>query len=141
ATGRLSGGKDIVSFETRCVCKDGSYKWLAWDATPFAEQQLVYALARDITEQKRAEGHLAAQYLTTRALVECATLSEATPRILKAICETLAWQRGLVWSIDATAGVMRCVGTSHTLPVEFSEFDALSRERTFPPGIGLPGRV
>ena len=141
AAGKLSGGTDVISFENRYVCKDGSYKWLAWDAAPFAEHQLIYALARDITQQKRAEGHLAAQYLTTRALVECATLSEATPRILKAICETLGWERGLVWSIDATEGVLRCVGSWRARAAEVSEFDALSRERTFSPGIGLPGRV
>lgn len=141
AAGKLSAGTEVVSFENRYFCKDGSYKWLAWDAAPFAEQQLIYALARDITQQKRAEGHLAAQYLTTRALVECATLNEATPRILKAICETLAWERGLVWSIDATAGVLRCVGTWRRFAADFSEFDTLSRELTFSPGIGLPGRV
>ena len=141
AAGKLSDGTDIVSFQNRYQCKDGSYKWLAWDSAPFAEQQLIYALARDITEQKRAEGHLAAQYLTTRALVECATLSEATPIILKAICETLGWQHGLVWSIDATEGVLRCVGTWRTLATEFSAFDTLSRESIFSPAICLPGRV
>ena len=141
AAGKLSAGTEVISFENRYACKDGSYKWLVWDAAPFPEQQLIYALARDITHQKRTERHLAAQYLTTRALVECATLSEATPIILKAICETLGWEQGLVWSIDATAGVLRCVGTWRTLAAEFSEFDALSRERTFSTGIGLPGRV
>jgi PAS domain S-box-containing protein len=141
AAGKLSAGTEVVSFENRYVCKDGTYKWLAWDSAPFAEQQLIYALARDITQQKRAEEHLAAQYLTSRALVECATLSEATPRILKAICETLSWGRGLVWSIDAAAGVLSCVGSWQTRADEVSEFDALSRERTFSPGIGLPGRV
>jgi two-component system sensor histidine kinase/response regulator len=48
-------GGDIVSFENRYLCKDGSYKWLAWDATPFAEQHMIYAVARDITERKQAE--------------------------------------------------------------------------------------
>src|SRR5215471_2084329 len=75
AASKLSAGTDVVSFENRYVCKDGSYKWLVWDAAPFAEQQLIYAIARDITQQKRAEAHLATQYLTTRAVVECVTLS------------------------------------------------------------------
>jgi PAS domain S-box-containing protein len=141
AAEKLSAGTEVVSFENRYLCKDGSYKWLAWDAAPFAEQQLIYALARDITRQKLSEGHLAAQYLTTRALVECATLSEATPIILKAICETLAWERGLVWSIDSTAAVLRCAGTWGLPAAEFSDFEAFSRETTFSRGIGLPGRV
>jgi PAS domain S-box-containing protein len=48
----LNQGLDTVSFENRYLCKDGSYKWLSWHATPFPEQQLIYAVARDITELK-----------------------------------------------------------------------------------------
>ncbi|HEV8716731.1 MAG TPA: response regulator [Candidatus Binatia bacterium] len=59
ATAQLSTtGGDIISFENRYLCKDGSYKWLAWDAAPFAEQQMIYAVARDVTERKRTEEEL-----------------------------------------------------------------------------------
>jgi|SRR5579863_1186754 len=44
----------VISFENRYLCKDGSYKWLAWDVTPFDEQQLLYAVARDITHSRQA---------------------------------------------------------------------------------------
>jgi two-component system sensor histidine kinase/response regulator len=53
-----TAGVNIISFENRYLCKDGSYKWLAWDSTPFAEQQMIYAAARDITERKRVEEEL-----------------------------------------------------------------------------------
>src|SRR5262249_2154127 len=53
-----TSGIDVISFENRYLCKDGSYKWLAWDSTPFAEQQMIYAIARDITARKRAEEEL-----------------------------------------------------------------------------------
>src|SRR5260370_1501147 len=52
---KLGRGVDTVSFENRYRCKDGSYKWLSWSATPFAEQGLIYALARDITQLKQTE--------------------------------------------------------------------------------------
>jgi two-component system, sensor histidine kinase and response regulator len=59
ATAQLStSGVEIISFENRYLCKDGSYKWLAWDAAPLAEQQMIYAVARDITERKRTEEEL-----------------------------------------------------------------------------------
>jgi PAS domain S-box-containing protein len=46
---------DVVAFTNRYLCKDGTYKWLMWNATPFAEQQLIYAVARDITEFKQMQ--------------------------------------------------------------------------------------
>jgi two-component system sensor histidine kinase/response regulator len=67
-------GTDIVSFDNRYLCKDGSYKLLAWDAAPFAEQKLIYAVARDITEHKQAEEEVrkakAAAEAATRAKSE-----------------------------------------------------------------------
>jgi PAS domain S-box-containing protein len=46
---------NIVAFTNRYLCKDGSYKWLMWNATPFDEQQLIYAVARDVTEFKQMQ--------------------------------------------------------------------------------------
>ena len=57
ATKIMTTGEDVVSFENRYLCKDGSYKWLLWSSTVSMEEQLYYAVARDITERKRAEVH------------------------------------------------------------------------------------
>ena len=51
----MTTGEDVVSFENRYLCKDGSYKWLLWSSTVSLEEQLYYAVARDITERKQAE--------------------------------------------------------------------------------------
>ena len=51
----MTTGEDVVAFENRYLCKDGSYKWLLWSATVSLEEQLYYAVARDITERKQAE--------------------------------------------------------------------------------------
>jgi PAS domain S-box-containing protein len=55
---RLSKGEDTISFENRYRAKDGSYRWLLWNVTPFAQEQLLYGAARDITERKRAEENI-----------------------------------------------------------------------------------
>ena len=57
ATKIMTTGEDVVSFENRYLCKDGSYKWLLWSSTVSMEEQLYYAVARDITERKQAEAY------------------------------------------------------------------------------------
>ncbi len=52
---RLENREVTFAFENRYLCKDGSYKWLLWNAIAVPEQGLIYAVARDITERKRAE--------------------------------------------------------------------------------------
>jgi two-component system, sensor histidine kinase and response regulator len=52
---KLAAGADTISFENRYRAKDGSYKWMLWNAKPFPEDQLIFAAARDITERKQAE--------------------------------------------------------------------------------------
>jgi PAS domain S-box-containing protein len=101
----------------------------------------MFGTVQDITERKRAEQRLVVQHAVTQILAKAATLQEATPKILQAVCECLVWDVGALWSIDREAAVLRCVEVWHKESVEVLEFEATSRESTFVPGIGLPGRV
>jgi PAS domain S-box-containing protein len=51
---------DVVSFENRYRARDGSYRWLLWKSRPVPSDQLIYAVARDITERKQLEEALRA---------------------------------------------------------------------------------
>jgi PAS domain S-box-containing protein len=52
---RLENGEVTLVFENRYLCKDGSYKWLLWNSVSVPERRVIYAVAHDITERKRAE--------------------------------------------------------------------------------------
>ncbi len=56
---RLATGTETVHFENRYRCKDGSYRWLSWSATPAGQRRAIFAAARDITERIRAAAELA----------------------------------------------------------------------------------
>jgi PAS domain S-box-containing protein len=76
----VRGGGQALSFENRYLCKDGTFRWLRWNAAPDAARQGIYSVARDITESKRAaeEREQLVRELQT-ALEEVRTLREILP--------------------------------------------------------------
>ncbi len=54
----LSRGETVVGFDNRYLCKDGSYRWVSWNAFPFKKEQLIFAVARDITGRKQMDEQL-----------------------------------------------------------------------------------
>ncbi len=55
-----TGGSDLIGFENRYVCSDGSVRWLQWTARALPEEGFACAVARDITERRRNEEEQAA---------------------------------------------------------------------------------
>ena len=99
------------------------------------------ALSRADRVRKISERHLAAQNVTTAALVESSTLAEAMPRVLEAVCKSLDWAMGVHWTIDPAAKVLHCAEIHVTPPHTAPEMAAINRLLTFARGVGLPGRV
>ena len=66
----LREGELTVAFENRYVCKDGSIRWIEWTSTPVVEERLIYGVARDVTERRRAEAGLREAEGRNRALAE-----------------------------------------------------------------------
>ena len=53
-----------------------------------------------------------------RALGESATLADAAPRMLAAVCGALGWEFGALWEVDRGGKTLQCVGTWHTSSLE-----------------------
>ncbi|HYO60526.1 MAG TPA: response regulator [Actinomycetota bacterium] len=64
--GRLLDDHDTVSYQNRYRSSDGSYAWLSWRATR-ALDGLIYASARDVTEQRRVAASEARDRLVAEA--------------------------------------------------------------------------
>ncbi len=58
AASGLADGKTIITFENRYLCKNGIYKWISWNSFPMVEEELIFAVARDITQRKQMEEEL-----------------------------------------------------------------------------------
>jgi PAS domain S-box-containing protein len=57
-TSRLAKGGEVVDFVNRYRAKDGTWRFFAWNAAPDRESGLVYAAARDVTEERRTRAEL-----------------------------------------------------------------------------------
>ena len=123
--------------------KDGTRFWASGIVEPLRDDSKTLLgfvkIGRDLAGRKRAERRLIVEHTITRTLSESATLEEATPQILQAICETLHWDLGSLWSADA--GVLRCVEMWRDPSAKAEEFVDLCRNTTFARGVGLPGSV
>ncbi|MFC1886369.1 PAS domain S-box protein, partial [Thermodesulfobacteriota bacterium] len=71
---RKERGESIAGFQNRYQCKDGSYRWLSWSAMPLVDQQLTFAIARDITDDKQVEETLQEKIQQLHAILSHAPL-------------------------------------------------------------------
>lgn len=101
------------------------------------EEERSQALLRETTTAHR----LNAQYEVMSVVTETGTLKEAGPRILKIMCENLAWELGVLWLPDIEGGHLRAVEVWNHSRLPTQDFVGETLQRRFRIGEGLPGRV
>lgn len=52
---KLKNNVPLVNFENRYVCKNGELVWLHWTSIPMEKEQLIYAIAKNVTHKKKLE--------------------------------------------------------------------------------------
>ncbi|MFQ5666628.1 MAG: PAS domain S-box protein [Candidatus Binatia bacterium] len=127
------------------VTKDGTERLIEWHAKTLKDAEGtvvgVLSVGHDITERKRAEQRLFTQHAVTQILARSASLQDAIPQLLQAICEGVGWELGELWRLDREAKLLRWDGGWHVPALNGSTFQAVSRETPFAFAEGLPGRV
>src|SRR5688572_6105933 len=113
-------------------------------ATRHYNRRTSTAMAPDAHGTERGgspQRRLTAEYVAARVLLDATSIEEAASRILQAICESLGWEHGALWTVDHDSECLRCAQSWSASSDRFPEFRAASQHTTFSRGIGLPGRV
>ena len=143
----LRTGEPCASVVMGVYRPDGSLRWIDINSRPLPAEgesgpSAVVVSFSDITERKRAEERLTAQYAVTRVLAaESRSLEDAVPKIMRAVGQNLEWDCGIFWRVDRTASLLRCLDQWRSPGVEAQTFLEKTWERTFKPEEGLPGRI
>ncbi|WP_339384787.1 diguanylate cyclase [Tychonema sp. LEGE 06208] len=124
-------------------------------------------MGRDITEEQRIKKRQAAQYAVARIMSEAGSLESATPKIFQAICESLGWDIGELWTpVDEKESKFDAENSRDKIPfllaapdnvienipflvrvgvwrrgTEVGEFVENCQQINLEPGAGLPGIV
>ncbi|MBI2920422.1 MAG: PAS domain S-box protein [Planctomycetes bacterium] len=70
----LARRDDATLFEARVLCRDGTWRAVLWNVASLTAQRVVYAVGRDITDEKRAAQALRAAHNDLEKRVETRTL-------------------------------------------------------------------
>jgi PAS domain S-box-containing protein len=135
-TAKLCQGAGPLRFENRYACKDGTYRWLEWNARFVVDRGEIYATARDITDRKRFE----------REILEILDREkERMGRELHdGLCQTLAGISALSSTLSrklARLGVPASTANGQTAAAEITRLlnEAIGEARDMARGLGAVG--
>ncbi|OCQ95769.1 adenylate/guanylate cyclase [Nostoc sp. MBR 210] len=147
--------RDLQQFEVVCRKKTGEKILVAFSCTVMQRknevlEDIIY-IGRDITNRQRREQRNIAQYQITRILSESPSIQKVIPEILQAICQSLEWDVGELWTAseyittDVPAenddAILRCVEMWTSRLISAREFKAVTWQTTYLPNVGLPGQI
>ena len=147
AASQVAAGSRLVHFRNRYRCRNGTYKWLDWTATPALDDGTVYAAARDVTQEvvdDAAAMTLSAQH---RARVTAIIANDGVKPVFQPIMDLISLEVGgyeALSRFEPTAGsspdewfaAAEAAGMSHELEIHAIR-QAISFAYQLPPGAFL----
>ena len=123
----LSKGSDVVEFENRYRCADGTYKILQWNSSPEKESGLIAATARDVTRIRELQ-HQVDSNKQLRALgTVAATVAHDLRNVLMPISYLSSFlgeelKQGEPRSLDAVHAIQKSVERGEDLIEQILQF-------------------
>jgi PAS domain S-box-containing protein len=107
----------------------------------FSGAPCLIGMGLEVSEQVRAERRRIVRLAVPQLLAGAEDLAAVATPVLRTLGECLAWDVGVIWAVDAMAGVLRCIETWEAPSITDHSFAQATRRSTFQRGVGLPGRV
>jgi ligand-binding sensor domain-containing protein/signal transduction histidine kinase len=103
-------------------------------------------LTEQLTEQgaalRKANRSLALEAAVTAIVSESATLNDAAPKILHAVCDVAGWEAGELWELDPQTHALRCAAVWHREVISATDADSapapLAAAASSPSAFGFP---
>ena len=131
--------------EYRLKRKTGDYHWYQARGLALSDEQgnamRMAGSLLDITDRKKSEQRLAAQYAVIQLLSTASGLEDVLGRVVQALCENLEWDFGSAWLVDNATMMIRCIDLWNQPITGIASLVDVSRASVFPIGVGLAGRV
>jgi PAS domain S-box-containing protein len=104
----LATGEDVIGFETRLICADGSVRRFEWNTRTMPERGVVYGIARDVTERTA----LAEEQAALRRVATLVGRESRPDLVFAAVVEEV----GRIVDVDS-AGMLRYEDDGSATPV------------------------
>lgn len=138
-------GRTVDQFETVRRRKDGNLVDVSISVSPIRDERgkIIGAagIIRDISQRKLTEERLSLLQTITIEVAAARDMSSALEVVLRRVCEKTGWALGQAWVPRQDGMVLDCSQAWFSGVDGLEKFRATSEGVSFPPGVGLPGRV
>lgn len=139
----LKAGESFSDFRVKRATTAGEVQFVSMSGQPVYDKVHRFkgyrGIMRDVSEQVQVELRLAIEHAVTRVLESSPSISDATPKIIQLICETLDWACGARWEFDEVEQALHCAQTWGTATSGVDEFLDVTRNVTRKPALTTKG--